>query len=370
MNLFASLFSIAALCAASLACNAAPAQQKSLLPKPDLPGIPLNAPCRDEVVSKNCEMDTIIWMRGMPLKAMWHMGDYQQLDRILLSLCAEDTRLPDGQPELMVFSRTFASLIGTSKDWNGLGATLNAWRAKSPDSPAQAMIETMYWKAYAWHGRGGGYANSVPPEAWELFHERLAKASTRLEEVKAVAGNCPWWHSMNIEILIDSSAPRDRLNAAYEEAVKAFPASQQIHFSMSRSKEPKWGGAQGDFERFARRAASLSQRSEGGAMYARLYWIKDCNCDDAFGFGQPGDPDWKLMKAGFEDMLQRYPDQVHNRNKYASLACRANDLSTYWKLRRELGDNILDPLWPDSWKVDVCDRRLEKSAEAGATAKK
>ncbi|KQZ45117.1 DUF4034 domain-containing protein [Duganella sp. Root1480D1] len=360
MKLLARLLSIAVLGAARLAWGAGPAPQKSLLPKPDLPGIPMNAPCRDDVVSKNCEIDTIVWLRGMPLKAMWHQRDYRQLDRILLALCAEDTRLPDGQPELLVFPRTFRTLIGTSKDWSGLGASLREWRAQSPDSPAQAMIETMYWQAYAWHGRGNGYASSVPPEAWDLFRERLAKASARLEEIKAVAGNCPWWHSMNIEILIDSSAPRSRLNAAYDEAVKAFPASQQIHVAMSRAKEPKWGGAPGEYERFARRAAGLSQRDEGSAMYARLFWVRDCSCEDAFTFGQPGDPDWKLMKAGFEEMLQRYPDQVHNRNKFASYACRANDRATYSKLRRELGDSILDPLWPDSWKVDVCDRRMEK----------
>lgn len=361
MNLFASLFSIAALCAVNLACSAAPAQQKSLLPKPDLPGIPMNAPCRDDVVAKNCEMDTIIWLRGMPLKAMWHQRDYQRLDQVLLALCAEDTRLPDGQPELMVFSRTFVSLIGTLKDWNGLGALLREWRSKAPDSPAQALIETMYWHAYAWHGRGGGYAQSVPPEAWDLFRERLAKASARLAEIKAVAGNCPLWHSLNIEVLIDSSAPRARLNGAYEEAVKAFPASQQVHFAMSRSKEPKWGGEPGEYERFSRRAVSLSQRDEGSALYARLFWIRDCNCEDAVGFGRPGDPDWKVMKAGFEDMLRRYPDQVHNRNKFASFACRANDRDTYHKLRRELGDQILDSQWADSWKVEVCDRRMEKN---------
>ena len=368
MNAFARLLSIAVLCAASFTCSAAPPLLKAILPKPVLPGVPKDAPCQDDVVSKLCLMETIIWLRGMPLTAMWHQQDYQQLDRLLLALCAEDTRLPDGQPEILVFSRTFVRQFNTWKDWSGVGTTLRAWRSKSPDSPAQALLEALYWQAYAWHGRGGGYAGSVPPEAWELFRERMAKARARLEEAKTVVGNCPLWHSTYIDVLIDSNVARDRLDAAYDDAVKAFPESQQIHFSMSRAKQRKWGGAPGEYERFARRAAGLSQRSEGGAMYARLFWIRDY--DDEFEFGRPGDPDWKLMKAGFEDMLRRYPDQVHNRNKYASYACRANDRDTYLKQRQELGDAIEDEQWPESWKVDVCDRRMAKNTDSGPLQKK
>lgn len=369
MKMFARLLSIAVLGPASLACSAAPAQQKSVLPKPALTGIPTNAPCMDDVVSKNCSMETIIWLRSMPLVAMWHKRDYQQLDQVLEALCTEDTRLPDGRPELVVFL-TLANRIHSTKDWDGLGALLREWRTKAPDSPAQGLLEASYWQAYGWHARGGGYASSVPPEAWDLFRERMGKAAARLEEVKAVAGKCPLWHSMNIDVLINLSVPPAQLHAAYEEAVKAFPASQQIHFSMSRAMLRKWGGEPGAYERFARRAVKLSQQDEGSAMYARLFWIQDCNCEDAFGFGKSGDPEWTLMKAGFEEMLRRYPDQVHNRNKFASYACRANDRETYNKVRLELGENILDEQWPDAWKVEVCDRRMAKTPNAGRPPKK
>ena len=129
---------------------------------------------------------------------------------------------------------------------------------------------------------------------------------------------------------------------------------------MSRVTYPQWGGAPGELERFARQAVKLSQREEGNALYARILWFADCNCDWSIGFGQPGDPDWKLMKSGFEELLKRYPDQVYNRNRFAYYACRANDAVTYAKLRRELGDNIINLQWPSSWSVDVCDRRMAK----------
>ncbi|KQV45824.1 MULTISPECIES: DUF4034 domain-containing protein [unclassified Duganella] len=307
----------------------------------------------------------------MSVHESWRMDRFQELDQQLQALCAADSRLPDGQPELLVFVSAFYPMFDAWRDWDRVGAKLKKWRSESPDSAAQAIVEVMYWDSYAWYGRGGGYASSVPEAAWELFRERLAKASARLEESKAMAGNCPVWHSLNISTLINSGASRTKINSAYAEAVKAFPASQQVHFAMGRSMEVKWGANPGDFERFARQAVKLSQREEGDGLYARLFWSRDCNCDDALSFGRPGDPDWKTMKAGFEDLLQRYPDQIYNKNKFAAFACRANDRATYAKLRRELGDNIVEHLWPDSWKPEVCDREMAKSpAVAPAREKK
>lgn len=357
MHLLTRMLSVAILCAASFSCSAAPAQTPSQLP-PRPPGLP----CADGVVTKNCDIQTIIRMRGEFFLDRWHRDRFEEMDQQLQALCAVDSRLPDGQPELLVFHQAFIWMLDAWRDWNGMGVKLQKWRSASPDSAAQALAEAIYWSHYAWYGRGGGYASTVPESAWELFYERMAKASARLEESKAVAGNCPLWHSLRISALIESGAPRAKLNAAYAEAVKAFPDSQQVHFAMARSQEVKWGGKPGEFELFARLAVKLSRRAEGDGLYARLFWTADCNCDDVISFGRPGDPDWKTMKAGFEDLLQRYPDEVYNKNKFASFACRANDRATYAKLRGELGDNIVEHLWPASWRPEVCDREMMKNS--------
>ena len=332
--------------------------------------MPPGLPCADGVVTKHCDIRSIIDLRGHIFQDLWLRERFKEMDQQLEALCTVDSRLPDGQPELLVFHQTFLWMLDAWRDWNGTGVRLKKWRSASPDSAAQALAEAIYWSHYAWYGRGGGYASSVPESAWELFGERMAKAVARLEESKAVAGNCPLWHSLKISALIDSGAPRAKLDAAYAEAVKTFPDSQQVHFAMARAMEVKWGGKPGEFELFARRAVKLSQRAEGDGLYARLFWTADCNCDDAVSFGHASGPDWKTMKTGFEDLLQRYPDEVYNKNKFASFACRANDRATYAKLRRELGDNIVEHLWPDSWKPEVCDREMMKNTGAGPAREK
>lgn len=347
----------AAMLACTLFAGAASAQPSSVLPP-----VPAGMPCSDGKTSRECDIRTMMSVRGLPLQDMWSARRYGELDQVLLKLCTESTRLPDGQAELLVFSATFSTLFDAWKDWDGFGVQLAQWRAQSPDSPAQAIVETMYWRAYAWHARGGGYAYKVPAEAMELFRERMAKAAARLQSSKALAGVCPLWHVLNIETLLDRGGAGSASNAAYADAMRVFPASQQIHFAMARAMAPEWGGGEGDFDRFARRAIGYTQKAEGPAIYARLYWTEDCDCSDAVTFGRWDSPDWKLMKAGFEELLKRYPDGIYNRNKFASFACRANDRATYMRLRRELGGNIVDALWPRSWKVDVCDRRMTEKA--------
>ena len=103
-------------------------------------------------------------------------------------------------------------------------------------------------------------------------------------------------------------------------------------------------------------------------MYARLYWREDGNGSDAIQFReQRGLPEWRMVKSGFEDLLQRHPQDLRGRNKFASFACRANDRETYLRLRQELGERIMPELWPDVASAEACDRKLGKGASAATS---
>jgi hypothetical protein len=302
------------------------------------------------------EQMNLAWL---PLEEQWQQRDFAGLEASFQSLCSGKERFPDGQPRLMIYESAVNHTFGVWNEWPKYRIQLEKWRKQSPDSLAQALTETIFWSGYAWKARGSGYAYKVPKEAWELFHERMAKASARLEESKALAGGCPLWHSLRIANLMERGAPRAEVEAAYKEAVAAFPLDLQIHAQMARVYSPRWGGSMREFDAFARRAADMTRSAEGQGMYARLYWGEDCNCDSAIQFskGSPG-PDWKLMKAGFEDMLKRFPDKTWNANKFASFACRANDKEAYLKVRSQLKGVVYEALWPSSYSIEVCDRRF------------
>lgn len=63
------------------------------------------------------------------------------------------------------------------------------------------------------------------------------------------------------------------------------------------------------------------------------------------------------MKAGFEDLPKRHSKSVWTRSNFALFACRANDMTTYRKLRSELGDRLYTFAFPANLSTDVCDER-------------
>lgn len=319
----------------------------------------------DMETGEGCRVRSNIIMKGHGLKALFDNGMYAQLEQEVTRQC-KGGRLPDGQPEMLIFLSAFNDSFRYARDQEErqeIASRLAEWQRAFPDSVGQPLAAAIYWNTHAWSARGGGYARSVPKEAWELFHERGQKALQVLEASRATAASCPLWHSMRIENMLEQGADRMQLRAAYAEAVAQHPEAQVIHFAMSRAVSAKWGGSAAQFDRFARDVAAKTANVEGMGMFARLYWNQDCDCAEAIRFDDPDNlADWPTLKQGFEDLLRHYPNDLWNRNKYAALACRASDKAAYARLRRSLGKHVYEELWHSSWTPEVCDRRLLESA--------
>ncbi len=293
------------------------------------------------------------------LPRYWAERRFDLIERSLHDACAAD---PAG------FEAQFDSYFRTTQSWDADRNALEQWRQQTPDALAQALVEAIYWRAYASQLRLGAVGH-LPREAMEFYQEQLGRGIARLQQVRAKANTCPLWHSLNISLHIEGAGSRRGAASAYLDAVQVFPNDPQIHFVMSRAYSPRAGGSAVQFDQFARRAVFFTKAVEGDAMYARLYWREDGNGNDAIQFGGPrGLPDWSMLKSGFEDMLQRHPQDLRGRNKFASFACRANDRQTYLKLRQELGERIVPELWPDVASAEACERKLGKGAPAASPA--
>jgi hypothetical protein len=292
------------------------------------------------------------------LQKQWAERKFDAIERSLRDACASGAAS---------FEAQFDHHFRTNQAWEADRAALDQWRKHAPASLAGALLEAIYWRAYASQLRLGAVGH-IPQQAMEFYQAQLARGMSRLQQVRAQANTCPLWHSLNISLQLEGAASRRRAARAYLDAVQVFPHDTQIHFAMASAYSPRRGGSAVQFDQFARRAVFLTREAEGGAMYARLYWREDGNGQAAIQFGkQAGQPEWQLVKAGFEDLLQRHPQDVRGRNKFASFACRANDRETYLKLRHELGERIVPDLWPDVADVDACDRKLGKSGSAAAS---
>jgi hypothetical protein len=322
------------------------------------------AACHEQS-GQGCHIASVVNQRAQPLQRLWGERKFEDIDKVLRDWCLSDGRLANGDSELGAFETAFDRLFRASQSWESERTALVHWQQLAPDSLAAGLVEAIYWRAYAAQLRLGGAA-SMPRDALALYKEHLGRASARLQQVKAQGSTCPLWFSLNISMLLEGGVTRDAAARAYMDAVLAFPQAPLIHLAMAPAYSPRNGGSAVQFDQFARRAMFFTRSAEGAGMYARLYWTEDGKGRAPILFqDQHGLPEWRLVKGGFEDLLQRYPHDTWNRNKYASFACRANDRATYARLRQELGERIYPELWPHAWSVQVCDRKLGKKGLTG-----
>jgi len=94
------------------------------------------------------------------------------------------------------------------------------------------------------------------------------------------------------------------------------------------------------------KSESVAEAEEGQSMYARIY-------GSAYGllskrgtavFARP-DVNWPRIRAGFDDLVQRYPDST-NLNTYARLACiSALDKKTTAQLLQRIAQEVEPQVW-------------------------
>lgn len=285
---------------------------------------------------------------------------FEELDRTYDEYLSSARRTPSGLWAIGIFQEAVsATLIGSrdphnDADWDSLEATTLDWAKSAPESALARIVHAEVIKARAWQIRGQGYAGSVPKEAWAPFYAHLKRARTYLQTQSAVASKDPNYYALMITLITQSSDDSDP-EPVFEEGVKKFPGYYPIYFSMLAYRLPMWHGDAKNIEKFARAATARTQKIEGNGMYARIYWFA-AQAQYREGLFSQSLVDWKMMKSGFDDITERYPDQW-NVQHYMRFACLAGDAETMRGLLpkvKEPVDRLL--IWDGVPDYDDCKR--------------
>jgi hypothetical protein len=152
----------------------------------------------------------------------------------------------------------------------------------------------------------------------------------------------------------DQSWSGTEFDSLLTEALQREPYYYQTYFVAIEYLLPKWHGSIGQIERFADNAVERTRQNEALSMYARIYWFASQT-----QFGKQLFKDslaaWPKMKAGFDDIIARYPDPW-NINNYAWFACLAGDRATTEALVRRVGAAPLHAVWKPIDLFDRCRR--------------
>ena len=230
--------------------------------------------------------------------------------------------------------------LATEDQWQAAFVHAKNWIAKAPSPAAYIALANLHI-GYAWAVRGDGIAASVRQHAWPVFQSHLNMAKKILTENKSRAKADPAWYEKMERIAVEEQDMTAAF-AFFQESVGQFKYYNDNYYAIMRGLEPMWRGSYVAMESFADRAASSTKDKLGDEMYTRLYWhIARCSC------GFPQDPlvKWSRIKAGFDDIVKRYPTQW-NLSAYANYACLAQDKVTTKSVIQRLTQPIMSQ-WED-----------------------
>lgn len=289
---------------------------------------------------------------------------WKNLDELLNSLATRNDRTEDGR---FVLSMVAAGI----SEWFGLWdqdrdeemvARINDYASKFPKSPFPAILASQQMHASAWRARGSGFSSTVTEEGWQLFRERNLKAWKILQAAKKQSSTVPTWYEEAIEVGLDANIPEEQVTALFNEGIRRFPGYYSLYFTYARQFSPRWGGTYEEADRFIKEQVAAKTNPDGEVLYTRLYWLIDQFSGGTREFFSESLVDWPRMRAGFEIMLEQYPQSVWNRANLLAFACRAGDSASYLKWRKAVTVPEFRSAAPRGLSLEICDTRFIKRA--------
>lgn len=290
-------------------------------------------------------------------------GDYAKLDAWYTKALREDARMPSGVYRANRMVRSIPSGFGGASPlppcakepcprvndafWAEHQQRAQAWLKQNPQSTLAAMTLAGAYSKQAWAYRGGGYANNVRDEDMKKFQELNQEALRALFASAEHGRKDPNWWSELLTYAQYGQASRQDYAKLAQDAIAAFPRNHDVYFTISQSLLPQWGGSYKAIADLAAQAVENTKAEQGQTFYARIYWnvYYGLNHQGAAVFTRP-DVDWPRIRAGFEDLVKRYPDN-YNLNSYARMACvAAQDRKTTAEVLQRVGQDVV----PDAWE--------------------
>jgi hypothetical protein len=285
-------------------------------------------------------------------------GDFLALDAWYSTALKENTRTPSGifRANRLVRSIYFEKPQGPATCaaqpcprvdeafWLAQQKRAKGWQQQQPQSTLATIVLASTYSYPAWEYRGTGYANTVRKEDMQKFQE-LNQQALRILLANAEQGRKdPNWWAKVLAVAPHAQIDRKAYARLEQDAIAAFPKNHDIYFSLSTL--PQWGGSYKALADLAAQAVENTKAEDGQAFYARIYWnlysgLVPLNPEP---FTHP-EVSWPRIRAGFDDLIERYPDG-YNINAYARLACiAANDKATTAKIIQQIGQDVVPQVW-------------------------
>jgi hypothetical protein len=261
---------------------------------------------------------------GRALDGLLTAGKLDTLDATLARLQASQRLLSDGrwsldaaqnflayvdtESERGVFTDLMQWMRGSTADkaWSTRLTLLRNWRETNPGSVAASVCIARLYLNYAWHARGGNWAEEVSDAAGKLFFTRARLAADALRGVESRAEECLSWFPVSLITIKAQERGIGEWHAVFERGAKACPNFWHLYTAGADFHLQRWSGSVAQMADYLGRAVALSQATSGRAVAARIAW----SLLDGYGdnvVAELREQNWTLIRGGFEDWLHAYP---------------------------------------------------------------
>jgi hypothetical protein len=229
----------------------------------------------------------------------------------------------------------------TQEDWKDHLARLEKWVAAKPESITARVALADSYLSYGWDARGNETSDTVSSSGWRLFGERSAKARAVLEEAFSLPTKCPEWFLVMQQVAQAQGWEPAETKELFQRAVAFEPGYYYYYRFYAMNLLPKWGGEEGEAERFVTESADQVGGKEGDILYFRVAAYLICPCDEV----KMDNLSWPRLQKGFAELEEQYGPSLGTMNAYALLAAKAGDSVTADDTFKRIGDNWDKAVW-------------------------
>jgi Domain of unknown function (DUF4034) len=274
---------------------------------------------------------------------------FDDLDRMADQYRREKTRAPGGEWRLRLFYSALDAPRLSDQDSRDHLAHLEHWMQSRPDSITARVALATSLHRWAWVARGHGYAQTVTPEGWRLFNDRIKQAQAVLEGAIKLSAMCPQWYSEMMAVGLAQSWDAGRMKEIFDRGIQFEPGYFYLYLQYANYLLPKWDGHPGDASTFAKSSADQLGGSAGDLLYFQIATILIKRGDESFPVH---DLDWDRIQRGYQALSAQDGTSRRTMNQFAYMAYKFQDAAVASQQFAAIGDDWGPGVWRDRQLFD------------------
>lgn len=232
--------------------------------------------------------------------------------------------------------------IGREAAFNKVGP---AFQQAMPSDWRALQFKARFEIDWAWDARGNGTGDTVTPQGWKLFGERIGAARAALEQAWKLDPTQSAIAEQMITVCMAQS-DRDGLEQWFQRGIEANPDDYQLCWNKMYAIDPRWLGSHEEMLAFGRQCAATENMwgSVPNILLEVHRWIAVETPDGEEYFKQPAV--WDETHKIFENRILLWPT-AYNQSCFAEWAARCGHWDVVAAQCDKLGDQPDRQVFPD-----------------------